>query len=48
MLCRAMTKPTPPLMAAALRVLAYLARHKDVGLRHTQCTRPPEDFADVD
>ena len=35
MLCRAMSKPTNLLMAAALRVLAYLSRHKQVGLRYT-------------
>ena len=35
MLCRAMSKPTDLLMAAAFRVLAYLSRHKQVGLRYT-------------
>ena len=35
MLCRAMSKPTNELMTAALRVLAYLPRHKHVGLRYT-------------
>ena len=34
MLCRAMSKPTPPLLKAALRVLYYLARHADVGLHY--------------
>ena len=32
MLCRAMTKPTPELFAAAERVLLYLERTKDLGL----------------
>merc|ERR1719446_537673 len=36
MLCRAMSRPTAALMDAALRVLAYLNKHKDVGLRY-QC-----------
>jgi hypothetical protein len=48
MLCRAMSKPTDELLAAALRVLAYLSRHKHVGLRYTPCTRPLEGFADAD
>lgn len=30
-----LSRPIPSLMAAALRVLAYLASHKDVGLRYT-------------
>lgn len=34
MLCRAMSKPTPELFEAALRVLAYLHRHKQIGLRY--------------
>ena len=48
MLCRAMSKPTNEVMAAALRVLAYLSRHKHVGLRYTPCARPLEGFADAD
>ena len=43
-----MSKPTDELLAAALRVLAYLSRHKQVGLRYTPCTRPLEGFADAD
>ena len=35
-------------MAAALRVLAYLSRHKHLGLRYTQCSHPLEGFADTD
>ena len=34
MLCRAMAKPTPELMAAAQRVLMYLYRTRDLGLRY--------------
>ena len=34
MLCRAMGKPTPDLLQAGLRVVAYLAHHKYVGLRY--------------
>ena len=48
MLCRAMSKPTDLLMTAALRVLAYLSRHKHVGLRYTPCAQPLEGFADAD
>ena len=48
MLCRAMSKPTDELLAAALRVLAYLSRHKHIGLRYTPCARPLEGFADAD
>ena len=35
MLCRAMGKPTPELLAAAMRVLCYLARTRELGLRYT-------------
>ena len=48
MLCRAMSKPTNEFFAAALRVLAYLSRHKHVCLRYTPCARPLEGFADAD
>ena len=34
MLCRAMAKPTPELMAAAQRVLMYLYRTRELGLRY--------------
>ena len=37
MLCRAMSRPTPALHAAALRVLFYLYRHHDIGLRYERC-----------
>ena len=33
-LCRAMSRPTPILHKAALRVLYYLARHADIGLHY--------------
>ena len=35
MLCRAMGKPTPELLAAAMRVLCCLARTRELGLRYT-------------
>ena len=38
MLCRAMAKPTPALMAAAQRVLMYLYRTRELGLRY-ECDR---------
>ena len=48
MLSRAMSKPAPQLMAAALRVLACLAHHKHVaGLRYTQCRQPLEGYGDA-
>ena len=34
MLCRCMCCPTPDLMDAALRVLGYLHRHREIGLRY--------------
>lgn len=40
LLCRVMAKPTPELMQAAIRVVWYLARHRDVGL-----TYAPDDAA---
>ena len=40
MLCRAMGKPTPDLYAAGLRVVAYLAHHKHIGL-HYECDQMP-------
>jgi len=49
MLCRAMSRPTAALMDAALRVLAYLNKHKDVGLRY-QCDaqRRLKGYSDAD
>ena len=41
MLCRAMSKPTLELYDAALRVLTYLVRHREVGLRYI----PDDSFA---
>ena len=38
-LCRAMSRPTPELHDAALRVLAYLNRTKTIGLRYEASDR---------
>ena len=43
MLSRVMARPTPALMSAALRVLAYLWRHRTVGLRF--CAEPTQATA---
>ena len=48
MLCRAMPKPTDQLMTATLRVFTYLSRHRDVGLRYSQCAQPLQGFSDAD
>ena len=48
MLCRAMSKPTDSLFEAALRVLAYLWRHKHVGLRYEASESPLSGMADSD
>ena len=49
MLCRAMSRPTTALMDAALRVLAYLNKHKQVGLRYQHGTqRRLEGYSDAD
>eukprot|EP00965_Chrysotila_dentata_P018247 607083-Pleurochrysis_carterae.AAC.1 len=40
MLCRAMGCPTPALLDATHRVLAYLHHHRDVGLRYALCPDP--------
>ena len=45
-LCRAMGSPTSPLFDAALRVLAYLGRHKTVGLRYEPDDTPLAGMAD--
>ena len=34
LLCRAMSKPTPELQQAAVRVVWYLGRHRDIGLTY--------------
>ena len=48
MLCRAMARPSPPLMEAALRVLAYLNQHKHIGLRYDCSEAPLSGMADAD
>ena len=49
MLCRAMPRPTTALMDAALRVLASLNKHKQVGLRYQHGTqRRLEGYSDAD
>ena len=48
MLCRAMGKPTPALMEAAERVLAYLYRNKHIGLRYAADEKPLYGMTDSD
>ena len=48
MLCRAMGKPTPELMDAALRVLGYLYRNRHIGLRYEASKKKLEGFSDSD
>jgi hypothetical protein len=48
MLCRAMSKPTPELLVAAQRVLHYLYRTKDIGLRYEASVRPLHGYSDSD
>ena len=48
MLCRAMSKPTPPLIKAAKRVLYYLARHADVGLHYEADPSDITAYSDAD
>ena len=48
MLCRAMTKPTPQLMDAALQVVSYLRRTREIGLRYEATTRPVYGLSDSD
>ena len=49
MLRRAMGKPTPPdLYAAGLRVVAYLAHHKHIGLRYECDQVPLSGMSDAD
>ena len=48
MLCRAMSCPTSELMKAAERVLAYLIRNKNVGLRYAASERPLFGMTDSD
>ena len=48
MLCRCMSKPTPQLYDDALRVLAYLHRHRHVGLRYQADKFPLRGQSDSD
>ena len=48
MLCRAMSRPSPELLLAAQRVLAYLIRSKHVGLRYAASERPLFGMTDSD
>ena len=48
MLCRVMAKPTPSTLLAARRVLYYLHRTRELGLRFVACQRPLEGMTDAD
>ena len=48
MLCRAMSRPTPELYDAALRVLGYLYRTKHIGLRYAADAKPLSGQSDSD
>ena len=48
MLARAMGKPTPDLLEAALRVLYYLDQHKHVGLRYQPSSAAMSGMSDSD
>ena len=43
-----MTKPTPQLMDAALQVVSYLRRTRELGLRYEATTRPVYGLSDSD
>ena len=43
-----MGRPTPELFQAALRVLGYLYRNRNVGLRYEASTQDLEGFSDSD
>ena len=47
-LCRAMSCPTPELLDAARRVLHYLHRHRDLGLRYDADDAPVYGMSDSD
>ena len=47
-LSRAMSRPTPPLYAAALRVVCYLHRHRDIGLAYTPTDARLAEMTDSD
>ena len=48
MLCRCMCCPTEDLYESALRVLAYLHRHKDIGLRYAPTSDDFKGYSDSD
>ena len=48
MLCRVMSRPTPELHQAALRVLGYLYRTRHLGLRYQADKLPVKGFSDSD
>ena len=48
LLCRAMGRPTPELFQAALRVLGYLYRNRNIGLRYVASDQTLEGFSDSD
>ena len=48
MLCRAVSRPTPDLLIAAERVLAYLYRNRHTGLRYEANERPLFGMTDSD
>ena len=43
-----MSRPTPELFDVALRTLAYLARHRDLGLRYEPSDEPLSGMSDAD
>ena len=47
-LCRAMSRPSPDLYDAALRVLFYLHRHREVGLCYVADGKPLRGMTDAD
>ena len=47
-LCRAMSRPTPELLEAALRVLGYLYRNRHIGLRYQADEKPLAGQSDSD
>ena len=48
LLCRVMSRPTPALHQAALRVLYYLYTHRHIGLRYEPCRSPMGGYSDSD
>ena len=48
LLCRAMSKPSEELFTAALRVLSYLHRHRNIGLCYEASNAPVSGMTDSD